>query len=112
MKKFIEYLLGVFLVLLVIIVAIVAESILSLDPDSTYELRGRYKESSDGETYLVIEDDNGGQCGPLLVDEKEWSHGLNKKGRVAPGEHSIKCGAGMDVIIKEGATYYFDYWGP
>ncbi|VXC05724.1 conserved hypothetical protein [Pseudomonas sp. 8BK] len=112
MKKFIKYLLGALLVLLAIIFAIVTEHILSLDPDATYELRGRYKESSDGKTYLVIEDDNGGQCGPLLVDKKEWPYDLNQKGQVEPGEHSIECGTGMEIIIKEGKTYYFNYWGP
>ena len=104
--------LSILLVLILIICAIVAEHIFSLDPDATYELRGRYKESSDGKTYLVIEDNNGGQCGPLLVDNNEWPHSLNEKGRVDPGEHSIECGTSMEVLIKEGTTYYFNYWGP
>lgn len=112
MKKLIIYLLGAPLALLIIILAIGTQHILSLDPDAIYELRGRYKESPDGKTYLAIEDDNGGQCGPLLVNGKEWQHSLNNKGQVAPGEHSIECGTGMEVTIKEGTTYYFNYWGP
>jgi hypothetical protein len=112
LKKFIKYLLIVFLVLFIAAAAFVIENNLSRDPDATYELRGRYKASSDGKTYLVIEDDNGGKCGPLLVDKKEWPHGLHNKGEVEPGEHNIECGTWIGVIVQEGTTYFFDYWGP
>lgn len=112
MKKFIKYLLIVFLILLAAIVALFIENNLSRDPDATYELRGRYKPSPDGKTNLVVEDNNGGKCGLLLVDKKEWPHGLNKKGEVEPGGHSIECGTWVGVTIQEGTTYYFNYWGP
>ena len=32
------------------------------------DLRGRSTPSKDGQTYLVIADDNGGKCGPMRVD--------------------------------------------
>lgn len=85
---------------------------MSRDPDTTYELRGRYKPSTDGKTYLVIENNNGGKCGPLYVDKKKWPHDMYHKGEVEPGVHSIECGNWMDVMVKEGTIYYFDYWGP
>ena len=91
---------------------IVIPQILNRDPDATYELRGRYIESIDGKTYLVIEDNNGGECGPIYVDRKIWSHGLNEKGEVQPGRHSIECGTGNSFVVKEGTTFYFNYWGP
>lgn len=112
MKKFIKYMLVVFLVLFVAVVAIVIESNLSRDSEVTYELRGRYKPSLDGKTYLVIEDDNGGKCGPLFVDKKEWLYGLNNKGEVKPGDHIIECGTWMGVTVQEGTIYYLNYWGP
>ncbi len=86
--------------------------LLSKDTDAAYELRGRYKASEDGKTYLVIEDNNGGKCGPLIVDGNKWAHGLNQKGEVQPGNHSIECGAANGIFVKEGTIYYFDYWGP
>ena len=36
------------------------------------DIRGRSTPSSDGRTYLIIADDNGGKCGPMLVDGKRW----------------------------------------
>jgi hypothetical protein len=112
LSKFIKYLLIVFLILLAAVVILVVINNLNRDSDATYELRGRFKSSPDGKTYLVIEDNNGGNCGPLLVDKKEWLHGLNGKGEVVPGKHSIECGTWMGVTVQEGTTYYFDYWGP
>jgi hypothetical protein len=94
------------------VVSLVVVNNLNRDPDATYELRGRHKPSPDGKTYLVIEDNNGGKCGPLLVDKKVWLNGLNVKGEVVAGQHSIECGSWMGVTIQEGTTYYFDYWGP
>lgn len=96
----------------VAIVGLVVINNLNSDLDATYELRGRYKSSQDGKTYLVIEDNNGGQCGPLLVDKKEWQHDFNVKGEVEPGEHIIECGTSVGIIIKGSSTYFFDYWGP
>ena len=75
-------------------------------------LRGREEISKDGLTYLVIEDDNGGECGPLLVDGKEWTHGIGTKAQIEPGLHTIECGVELEFEIKEGTIFYFDYWGP
>ncbi|MBU3823238.1 MAG: hypothetical protein H9917_00215 [Candidatus Oceanisphaera merdipullorum] len=108
MQKYIKYL----LIVIFILIAVVVGNNLIRDPDVMYELRGRYKTSSDGQTYLVIEDDNGGKCGLLLVDKIEWSHGINNKGKVEPGVHDIECGTGFAVNVREGTTYYLNYWGP
>ena len=79
------------------------------------ELRGHSEPSPDGRSYLVIEDDNGGACGKLLVDGSEWAHPKGSAGQVAPGVHTIKCGAGDSGIqfsVRPATTFYFDYWGP
>lgn len=104
---------GVIVLIPILVLLVIAiPQILSQDSSATYELRGRYKPSSDKKTYLVIEDDNGGKCGPIYVDQKIWPHPLNIKGEILPGNHIIECGGGNGIYIKEGTTYFFNYWGP
>lgn len=112
MKKLLKIGFVLFILLIIGVFITLSSLVVNQDPDMTYELRGRYKASLDGKTYLVIEDNNGGGCGPLYVNKKIWSHKLNKKGEVISGTNSIECGTKMSIIIKEGTTYYFDYWGP
>ncbi len=76
------------------------------------DLRGKAEKSKDGQTYLVIEDDNGGACGPLYVDGKIWPHKIHEAGTIAPGTHTIKCGTEIEFNIPPGTTFHFDYWGP
>ena len=76
------------------------------------ELRGRSQDSKDGRTYLIVADDNGGHCGPILVDGKAWSHALNVAGSIRPGVHRIACGTELEFAIDSGNTFRFDYWGP
>ena len=82
---------------------------------SHYELRGSFKPSKDGQTYLAIDDDNGGHCGPIKVDEAVWPHPIGQSGHIVPGIHSIKCGdfftPGIGFEIKRGVGYRFNYWG-
>lgn len=75
-------------------------------------LRGREEVSNDGKTYLVIEDDNGGGCGPIKLDGVEWKYKIGQKGLVLAGTHVIECGGKIEFEIKEGTVFYFDYWGP
>jgi hypothetical protein len=75
-------------------------------------LRGREEISKDGKTYLVIEDDNGGFCGPIKVDGIEWKYEIGQKGLISPGIHEIECGGRIKFEIKEQTIFYFDYWGP
>jgi len=82
---------------------------------SDRDLRGRVVESPDGATYLVVDDDNGGVCDPLLVDGVEWSAAVGEGRPIEPGPHRIACGPGDSGIafeIREGTTFHFDYWGP
>ncbi|MGG2396135.1 hypothetical protein ACJRW5_04200 [Pseudomonas sp. SH1-B] len=105
--------LGALLACVVLAVAIaMLVTVASRDADATYELRGRYKPSTDGKTYLVIEHDNGGSCGELSVDGKRWSAPLHEAGQTTPGVHRIKCGGEIEIEIRPGTIYYFDYWGP
>lgn len=75
-------------------------------------LRGKWSTSDDRKTYLAVVDDNGGACGPLLVDGKQWPYKIGVPGPISPGRHTIYCGAGMAFEIPEGVIFQFDYWGP
>ncbi len=77
-------------------------------------LRGHSLPSADGRTYLVVDDNNGGECGPILVDGEDWPAKLHEAGLIAPGVHAISCGdqAGISFEIQPGTTFHFDYWGP
>jgi hypothetical protein len=66
--------------------------------------------SPDGKTYLVVDGDNGGACGPILVDGKQWSFPIHVAGSIAPGRHIIECGKKVKFKIKEGTTFHFDDW--
>jgi len=101
-------------IITVIIIAFLVLIVMHYDPTTSYELRGHYQTSIDSKTYLIIEDNNGGQCGPLMVDNRIWPHAIHAKAVVNPGPHSIACGSGnsLEISIKQGTTYYFDYWGP
>jgi len=75
-------------------------------------LRGHSKPSPDSKTYLVIEDDNGSECGPILIDGEVWKYKIGEAGIINPGTHIIKCGGEIEFEIKESTIFYFDYWGP
>ena len=78
------------------------------------ELRGKSVPSTDGGTYLVIDDDNGGECGPMIVDGREWKHEIHSPGPIEAGAHQVSCGEGGETgfTIRPGTTFHFDYWGP
>lgn len=81
---------------------------------SNRDLRGYQVPSSDGLTYLVVEDDNGGKCGEIKLDGEKWQAPLRQPGQISPGEHRLSCGEGHGVAfeVAEGTTFHFDYWGP
>jgi hypothetical protein len=60
----------------------------------------------------VVENDNGGKCGTILVDGKPWQHPIGTPGKVEAGRHTIDCGGEISVEIEPGMTFYFNYWGP
>lgn len=76
------------------------------------ELRGYSEASEDGQTYLVVMDDNGGNCGPIIVNNEEWPYSIGERGSVNAGEQNIECGGVISFDIKKGTTFYFNYWGP
>ncbi|HET6433896.1 hypothetical protein [Dyella sp.] len=76
------------------------------------DLHGSVSRSPDGNAYLIVADDNGGQCGPLTVDGKLWAHPIGTPGQIEPGEHVIKCGGEISFSIPAQSIFKFDYWGP
>ena len=75
-------------------------------------LRGSVTPSTDGKTYLTVVDDNGGGCGPILVDGERWPYAIGEAGEISPGVHEIACGGALKFEIPEGVVFRFDYWGP
>ena len=75
-------------------------------------LRGSVEPSKDGKTYFGVIDDNGGQCGPLLLDGEPWVIPVGEVAPIKPGAHELHCGATIGFIVPEGVVYKFDYWGP
>lgn len=75
-------------------------------------LRGKSVRSPDGRTYLVVDDDNGGGRGPILVDGRKWPYPIHSAGLIEPGLHKIDCGGALTFEIKPGTTFHFNYWGP
>ena len=75
-------------------------------------LRGRTEASANGQTYLAVDDDNGGGCGPILVDGKRWPHPIHVPGIISPGPHVIECGGELEFDVEPGTIRHFDYWGP
>jgi hypothetical protein len=75
-------------------------------------LRGSVVPSGDGKTYLAVIDDNGGKCGPMMIDGVKWPYSIGEKGEIEPGWHTIECGMSMQFEIPDGVEFSFDYWGP
>ena len=77
-------------------------------------LRGKAVHSRDGKTYLIVDDDNSGLCGPIEIDNRQWSHPLHAAGEIAAGLHRISCGHAtvIEFSVDPGTTFHFDYWGP
>ena len=75
-------------------------------------LRGHVEPSQDGETYFGVIDNNGGKCGPILVDGKAWEVPLGEVAQIESGEHIIHCGISISFVIPNGVVFKFDYWGP
>jgi hypothetical protein len=76
------------------------------------DLRGSFRASKDGKTYLAVVDENGGHCGAIRVDGKVWTHPIGEAGQIDPGRHTIECGGEIGFDIHPGVIYKFSYWGP
>ena len=79
-----------------------------------FETRGALVFSEDGKTYLVVDDDNGGQCGSISIDGGAWPYPIHKQGPIEPGTRQIECGGSgkIEFVIPQGVIYHFVYWGP
>lgn len=74
------------------------------------DLRGWWKTSNDGKTYLVVDDSDGGSADTkFTLDGQPWPYAVGERGEIEPGCHDLdKTG----FCVKEGTEYHFDYWGP
>jgi hypothetical protein len=78
------------------------------------DLRGSWRPSMNGNTYLIIDNDDGWpREKPIIVDGVIWRYPVGQSGRVEPGLHSIGCyGGEISFQIRRGMVYRFKYWGP
>jgi len=79
------------------------------------DLRGWWKSSDDGKTYLVIDPDDGipaGTRNQCTLDNHIWPYQIGERGEVEPGEHELGCTAKVGFSVHAGTEYHFDYWGP
>lgn len=96
---------SVALALLVLLCALLAAC-------NSEHLRGSVTPSADGGTYLVFIDDNGGGCGPIIVNGQEWPYPIGTAGPVKPGRVTVECGGQLSFEVPEGVLFSFDYWEP
>ena len=75
------------------------------------DLRGEAEPSADGQTYLVMENDNGGACGPIRVDGKRWTYPVHVRGVITPGRHVIKCGTEIEFEIQPVKNFKYLWLG-
>lgn len=94
------------------LVVLILTSISLSNSCTSRNLRGWWESSGDGKTYLVVEDDNGGGCGPIKLNGDLWPHRIGEKGEVFAGVHTISCGGSIGFEIKPETIFHFDYWGP
>jgi hypothetical protein len=99
----------------ILLLPILAVCLSGCPKKSNADLRGHWAPSPDGKSYLIVDDDNGGACGPLAVDGKAWPHDIHRAGAIKPGIHALSCGRqqpGVQFEVPNGAIYHFEYWGP
>ena len=91
---------------------VIFSAIIALVGCSDGHLRGSaLNHKTERHIYPVV-DDNGGQCGPIIVDGKVWPHKIGEPGLISPGSHRIECGGWIEFEIPNGVIFSFDYWGP
>ncbi len=77
------------------------------------DLRGWWKPSSDGKTYLVLDDGNGLKKGQFCsLDNAVWPYGVGERGEIKPGGHEMGCPENVGFTVSAGVEYHFDHWGP
>jgi hypothetical protein len=61
--------------------------------------------SNDGQTYILIKDDNNESCHPLIVNGERWEHPYNIPVLVSPGIYSLTCKINdLEITIEQGVT--------
>jgi hypothetical protein len=75
-------------------------------------LRGWWTATSDGKTYLVIEDRDGSEESRCTLDGQPWTYRDGQRGEIKPGVHELRCHMKVGFNVPSGVEYHFDYWGP
>ena len=73
------------------------------------DLRGWWRNSGDGKTYLVIENPGVGINSEHILDDRPWPYAVGERGEIEPGCHDLNR---VGFCVRPGVEYHFDYWGP
>lgn len=77
------------------------------------DLRGWWKISPDGKTYLVIEGVEGELIDPPCnLNGQPWPHRYGQAIEIEPGAQELRCPLQVGFEVRPGVVYHFDYWGP
>jgi hypothetical protein len=76
-----------FLMVAMVLFAIVAITLLRFEPTKT--LRGYSWRTHDGNTYLIVVDDDSRNDIQHVLDGKAWPHPINHRGPITPGAHKL-----------------------
>ena len=67
------------------------------------DLRGWWKDSLDGKTYLVIDNSDGTAVDTkFMLDGQPWSHAVGQRGEIEPGCHYLD---GIGFCVKVGTEF-------
>jgi hypothetical protein len=95
-------------------VGLIASAFILAPACGQHDLRGTWKPSPDGKTYLVVDDDYGGDR-PLVLDGHPWTAKKGVAAPISPGVHVLGrrgIDSGCSFEARAGMTFRFDYWGP
>ena len=94
-------------------VALLALVSIFISACAKHDLRGWWKASSDGKTYLVLEDAGGVKKGQFCsLDGEVWPYAVGESGEIRPGTHTIGCPNEVGFKADPAVEYHFNYWGP
>jgi len=79
---------------------------------SKTNLRGTFKASQDGQTYLGSGRRQWGRCGSIKIAGRVWPHPIGEAGPIDPGHHTIQCAGEIGFRYPAGRCLQVRLLGP